>query len=90
MNIIKPSVELEFITPNAMELIKHCGRTCYKSEDKITDDSAEKFCKMIQTRNHMSVLEHASATFRIICDRGCCYDDQTRVLTENGLSFLVI
>ena len=43
---------------------------CYKSEDKITPDSAGKFCEMIQTRNHMSVLEHCSATFRIICDRG--------------------
>lgn len=74
MQIIRPTVELEFITPNALQLIEKAGRTCYKSEDKITDDSAEKFCKMIQTRNHMSVLEHASATFRIICDRGVSHE----------------
>ena len=74
MNIIKPRVELEFITPDAYKVIERAGRTCYKSEDKITDDSAEKFCKMIQTRNHMSVLEHASATFRLTTDRGVTHE----------------
>ena len=74
MEIIKPYVELEFITPNALHLIEKAGRTCYKSEDKITQDSAAKFCKMIQTRDHMSVLEHASATFRIVCDRGVSHE----------------
>ena len=74
MEIIKSSVKLEFITPNACQLIEKAGRTCYKSEDKITNNSAEKFCDMIQTRNHMSVLEHAHATFRIICDRGVSHE----------------
>lgn len=81
MNIIKPSVNLEALTfpvdndgniisnQSALHVIEKAGRTCYKSEDKITDKSAEKFCEMIQTRNHMSVLEHASATFRIITSR---------------------
>lgn len=81
MNIIKPSVKLEALTfpvdnngniisnQSALHVIEKAGRTCYKSEDKITDESAEKFCEMIQTRNHMSVLEHASATFRIITSR---------------------
>ena len=54
MEIIKPKVELEFITPDAYKIIERAGRTCYKSEDKITEESAEKFCKMIKTRNHMS------------------------------------
>lgn len=74
MRIIKPTVELLSITPDAEKLIEKAGRTCYKSEDKITDDSAEKFCKMIQTRDHMSVLEHASATFRITTDRGVTHE----------------
>lgn len=81
MNIIKPSVNLEALTfpvdnngniisnQSALHFIEKAGRTCYKSEDKITNKSAEKFCEMIQTRNHMSVLEHASATFRIITSR---------------------
>lgn len=74
MEIIKPKVELEFITPNALKFIEKIGRTCYCSFDKITEESAEKFCKMIKTRNHMSVLEHASATFRLTTDRGVTHE----------------
>ena len=74
MEIIKPKVELEFITPDAYKIIERAGRTCYCSFDKITEESAEKFCKMIKTRNHMSVLEHASATFRLITDRGVTHE----------------
>ena len=74
MKIIKPKVELEFITPNALKFIEKIGRTCYCSFDKITEESAEKFCKMIKTRNHMSVLEHASATFRLTTDRGVTHE----------------
>lgn len=85
MEIIEPSIKLEAITQsvendsiqaglNAEKVIEKAGRTCYLSSDKITLDSAEKFCEMIQTRNHMSVLEHASATFRIICDRGVSHE----------------
>ena len=49
MKIIQPSVEI--ITPiNGEEILKTielCGRTCYKSEDKITEDSAHRFIKNI-------------------------------------------
>lgn len=81
MNIIKPSVKLEALTQlinengsfeqgnHTSEIIEKAGRTCYKSEDKITKDSSDKFCDMIKSRNHMSVLEHCSATFRIIASR---------------------
>ena len=69
MKIIKPSVKLEFITPQALQKLELFGRVCYKSEDKITEESAENFCNMILKRNHMSVLEHCSATFRIITSR---------------------
>lgn len=40
--------------------IERAGRVCYKSEDKITEDSAEKFVNMILGRHHHSVLEHGS------------------------------
>ena len=72
MKIIEPSVEL--LTPfNGVEVLKFiekCGRVCYRSENKITEDSAEKFVHMLITRGHESVLEHFSCTFKIICDRG--------------------
>jgi len=74
MKIVEPSVELMFITPNAAQLLEAAGRTCYKSEDKITDDSAGKFVAMIDKRGPHSVIEHAYATFRIVTDRGITHE----------------
>lgn len=76
MKIIKPDVEL--ITPidgNAiLKRIEECGRVCYKSEDKITDDSAVKFVQNIIKRGHEAVLEHCSFTLKFICDRGVSHE----------------
>ena len=74
MKIVEHSVELLWITPNPLQTIEAAGRTCYKSEDKITPDSAEKFCNMIYQRGHESVVEHACASFRIVCDRGVSHE----------------
>jgi thymidylate synthase (FAD) len=46
-------------------VIEEAGRTCYLSWDKTTPDSHERFIKMLISRNHESVLEHAYATFRV-------------------------
>lgn len=75
MKIVSPKIELLSITPNAEKLIEKAGRVCYKSEDKITKDSASKFIKMLIKRGHESVLEHASATFRFITDRGVTHEE---------------
>lgn len=76
MKIIKPSVE--FITPLngsvVMQRLEQCGRVCYKSEDRITDDSAEKFLSGIINRGHEAVLEHCSFTIKFICDRGVSHE----------------
>ena len=72
--IVKPSVTLEWITPEPLLAIERAGRVCYKSEDKITPGSAEKFCVMIDQRGHHSVVEHAVASFRIVCDRGVSHE----------------
>lgn len=74
MKIVEPSVELMWITPDPYQNIERAGRTCYKSEDKITDDSAVKFCGMIKQRGHESVVEHAVASFKIVCDRGVSHE----------------
>lgn len=63
--------------PRKLELYKKiegAGRTCYKSEDRITDDSCIEFVKMLKKRGHLSVFEHASLTARIICDRGVSHE----------------
>lgn len=45
------------------DIYKHielCARTCYKSEDKITEDSAEKFVKRMIDNKHTAMLEHGA------------------------------
>jgi thymidylate synthase (FAD) len=70
MRIIPPSVELLGSTVKPELLIEEAGRTCYKSETNITDESAAKFIQNVcMTRGHQSVMEHASATFRITTNR---------------------
>lgn len=76
MKIIEPSIEI--LTPiNREEILKHielCGRVCYKSENRITEDSAAKFVKAIIARVHEAVIEHQSISVRIICDRGVSHE----------------
>lgn len=74
MRIVEPSAELLWITPNAAQIIELAGRTCYKSEDRITDDSAATFVRMLIERGHEAVIEHACASFRIITDRGITHE----------------
>lgn len=74
MQIVKPSATLEFVTPNAAQLIERAGRTCYKSEDKITPESAAAFIAKLKKLGHLSVFEHAVATFRVVCDRGVSHE----------------
>jgi thymidylate synthase (FAD) len=54
--------------------IEQAGRTCYKSESKITDDSALAFAKMIISRGHESVIEHVSASVKFITNRGVTHE----------------
>lgn len=54
---------------NQLQLIEAAGRTAYQSRDKITDQSAAQFVKMIRDKKHESVLEHSCMTveFNNIC-----------------------
>ena len=75
MILTKPYFEIE--TVDGLEMlrkIEKAGRTCYKSEDKITDGSAAKFVAGILKRGHESVIEHGSVSVRIICDRGVTHE----------------
>lgn len=73
MKIVAPSVEIlrtgletEATTPE--EFIEKVGRTCYKSEDKITNDSAAKFVANLIKRGHEAMIEHWSLIFRTTPD----------------------
>jgi len=76
MILVKPSHKILAIMAEGAELqlIERAGRTCYKSEDKITMDSSEKFIKSIRDRGHHSVLEHSAMTVRFVCDRGVTHE----------------
>jgi thymidylate synthase ThyX len=79
--------EITFHVPEGYTIeqwLEKVGRVCYKSEDRITEESAPKFIKMLRDNGHYAIIEHAVASARIVGDRGLCYDDQTEVLTYDG------
>lgn len=76
MKIIKASYEIldKLNGQEILNKIERCGRVCYKSEDKITEDSASKFVSNIIKSGHESVLEHFSFSVRFIVDRGVSHE----------------
>jgi thymidylate synthase (FAD) len=79
MNLIKPSYEI-IEQPSGIDgLYKHielCGRTCYKSQDRITEDSAKKFVDGLIKSGHGSVLEHGTVyLYKFYNTKKECFDD---------------
>lgn len=76
MKIIKPSVEImkDKYPVSIYKSIEQAGRTCYKSEGKITETSYIKFIQNVIKRDHLSVIEHEKITARVICDRGVSHE----------------
>ena len=68
------SIETPIDGAEILKRIEKAGRTCYKSEDRITEESAENFIRMLIERGHESVLEHESITVRFVCDRGISHE----------------
>ena len=69
--------EKTIVQPYSLWVYKHleeCGRICYRSEHKITEDSYKKFLQNIISRKHEAVLEHVSLTVKVICDRGVSHE----------------
>ncbi len=93
-------VELISITENAEKVIEDAGRTCYLSFDKKSSDSEKSFIHMIVRSGHLSVLEHASATFRIrggsrafthqlVRHRLCAFSQQSqRYVSEKNFDYV--
>ena len=71
MHIIDPSyIVIDKIDgEEILKKIEKCGRICYKSEDRITDDSCKKFVAGLIKSGHESVLEHVSITVIFIISR---------------------
>lgn len=78
MKIIEPIVEIENVDyKKIMKNLERACRTCYRSEDKITEESYKTLLKNCINRGHESILEHEKVTIRMICDIGV-YKDLTR------------
>lgn len=76
MKIIKASFKIlnEINGIEILKSIERAGRTCYKSEENITDDSAIKFVTGLIKRGHEAMLEHQSISVKIVCDRGVSHE----------------
>jgi thymidylate synthase (FAD) len=74
MKIIDQSWEWLQKPEKPLEIIELAGRTCYKSENRIAEDSAQKFVKMIVGLGHETVLEHVSLSVRFTTNRGVTHE----------------
>ncbi len=75
MKAIELNVELLWITPEAAKYIDLATRTAYKSEGNYDPNKTAEFLnRIIKQNHHESVSEHASASFRIFCDRGISHE----------------
>ena len=74
MKVIKQGYKILKIDELATEFIERCARTCYKSEGKITSDSANKLVKQLIKSGHHSVLEHCHISVRFITDRAVTHE----------------
>lgn len=74
MRIVEQKAELIWATPDPEKMIEIAGRTCYLSEDKITDESSSKFVEKIRINGHHAMIEFADACIRFTTDRGISHE----------------
>jgi len=76
LKILAPSYKILFMEngDTILNRIEAAGRTCYKSEEKITPGSSKSFVKQIIKSGHHSVIEHVNITVKFICDRGVSHE----------------
>lgn len=85
MKLIKPSVEYIPQSEGLDGIYKHiekCARTCYKSEDRITADSAKKMVDGLIKAGHLAMLEHGT----VYLDARQMHFDKERMYNENPYS----
>lgn len=88
MKIIKPYVE--FIDePNYLKKIESAGRVCYKSEDLITEDSAERFIANVLKRGHESVIEHANFIVEMCTELYAEFKLSIDVMQSHGIKIML-
>jgi thymidylate synthase (FAD) len=101
MLLINQRHEILNIIPENNKLLEFAGRTCYKSEGKITDSSADKFIdKILHQYHHESVIEHSLLTVKFITNRGVTHElvrhrlasfsqESTRYVKYDNVKFII-
>ncbi|MBU3954041.1 MAG: FAD-dependent thymidylate synthase, partial [Proteobacteria bacterium] len=74
MEIIEQTHELLGLPENGLQLMEKAGRTCYKSEDKITGDSAERFVAMLVKSGHHAMIEFGDMVVKLVTNRGVTHE----------------
>lgn len=76
MKVIKArySILTDIKGKEILKAIERAGRTCYKSEERITDQSAAAFVAKLINSGHHSVLEHQSFSVLFVIDRGVSHE----------------
>lgn len=76
MKIIKQSWNYEYRPSykDALKVLEAAARTCYKSEDKTAEGSAERLLQALTKKGHHSILEHISISVRLITDRAVTHE----------------
>lgn len=76
MNLIHPKHQIlsDINGDIILNNIEAAGRTCYKSEARISPETSHPFIRKIITLGHESVIEHESVSIRFICDRGVSHE----------------
>ena len=95
MKLIEQGYEIISLPENLLETLENAGRTCYKSEDKITKESAPKFVKMLRDRGHHAMIEFGDIIVKFVTNRGVTHEivrhrlssfaqESTRYVRYNG------
>ena len=78
MKLIEPSFSILEQAPGIEGMYKHielAGRTCYKSEDKITEDSAKGFVERMIQSGHGAMLEHGTVYLKVLLNNELVTED---------------
>jgi thymidylate synthase (FAD) len=70
--VLYPTTQAE--AQAALRRIEFAGRICYKSEDRMTEESYIRLIQMLIQKGHWSVLEHAGFTAHIVTNRGVTHE----------------
>jgi thymidylate synthase (FAD) len=74
VKLINQSHEILFFNSDILYFLEKCGRVCYKSQEKITENSSNNFIKNIINSGHESVIEHSQLTVKFITSRAVTHE----------------